>query len=137
VSDFAKLDERDPFIQLVFKSVAIATSTVFVVALAIVWIRPELLAPLIVPISAALFVGALGFQVELALRQYVLAVLWLFAAILLFPAAGWLLLLVLHVPYEATQAKFIPLIPQAVAAPAVFMAAKRRFDAGERSRNAR
>jgi uncharacterized membrane protein len=127
MSDFANVDERGPFVQFIFKSVAVTVALVFALALALEWIRPELRASLFVPIGLATFIGAIGFQVEVARKQYVVAVLWVLAAFLLFPAAAWLLLLLTRIPPQSAEAKFVSLIPQAVAAPTLFMAAKKRF----------
>ena len=85
---------------------------------------PRTPASLFVPLSVATLIGAIGFQVEVARKQYVVAVLWVVAAFLLFPAAAWLLLLLTCIPPQSTEAKFISLIPQAVAAPALFRVAK-------------
>jgi hypothetical protein len=60
MSGSAKFDERDPFTQVAFRAVAITAALVFVVALVLQWMRPELTVVLFVPIAAALFIGALG-----------------------------------------------------------------------------
>jgi len=129
MSVFVKFNEHDPFVQAVFRSVAITTAGTFAVALGFEYSLPELRTPLFVPIAVAFFIGTLGFQVERTSKRLAPAILWLGAAVLLFPLASWLLLRAAHIPYEATAARFVSLIPQAVAAPPLFKLAKIRFEA--------
>jgi hypothetical protein len=127
MSDFTKFDEHDPFTQLMFKSVVASLVCLFIVASLIWWLRPTLASPLFAPIAMALFIGTLGFQVEIRRKHYLLAPLWFAMSAVLFPLSGLLLLILFRVPYETTPAKFIPLLPQALIAPALFEIARRRF----------
>ena len=122
------MDERAPFVQLIFKSVAVSLVLEFCISVAITFIKPELTAPLFVPMAAALFLGVLGFQVELARKQYGIALFSFALALVLFPLVGWALLALARIPYESTAAKFVPLIPQALVAPAFFKVEQRRYD---------
>lgn len=120
-------DERDAFVQLIFKSVAVTVALTFVVAALIDFARTDLAKSLFVPIGCALFLGTLALQVEFGRRFYVLGILWLFLALLLLPGTGWILLMVGHIPYDSTEAKFIPLLPQAVLAPTFFEIIRKRW----------
>ena len=122
-----RLDQRDPFVQLVFVSIPVALAGAFAAALVLEMLAPELRRPLFVPLGAAFFCGALAFFVERARGRYAVGVLGFVAALVLFPAVAVLLLKMLRVPYQAHAADFIALLPQAVLAPSFFSFFRNRF----------
>ncbi|MBZ5647109.1 MAG: hypothetical protein LAN37_07805 [Acidobacteriia bacterium] len=128
-----RLNQGDPFIQLIFRSIAVAAAFVFVAACTLEIVAPELRRPLFVPFGVAFFCGTLAFLVERARKHYVLAVLGFLAAVALFPGLAWILLVLFHVAYQATAADFITLIPQAVVGPSFFFLVRKRFEGRSRS----
>jgi hypothetical protein len=124
-----RLDQRDPFVQLIFVSIAVTVAGVFAAAFALEMAVPELRRALFVPLGAAFFCGTLAFLVERARKHYALAILAFLAAIVLFPGLAWALLLVLNIPYQTRTADFIALLPQAIVGPSFFFVFRRRFEA--------
>jgi hypothetical protein len=125
------LDERDPFMQLIFRSVAASVGLFFVVACVLDSLVPELVRPLIVPFAVASFCGTLAFQVELKQKRYAFALLGVLSAVAMFPGMAWLLVRLLKVPFESGAAVFIALMPQAILAPDFFLFVRKRFKAGK------
>ena len=128
-----KLDERDPFVQLIFRSVASMVGLVFVVACVLDFVVPELGRPLFVPSAVAIFCGTLAFQVELKQKRYAFALLGMLGAVAMFPGMAWLLIKLLKVPFESGAAAFIALMPQALLAPDFFLLVRKRFQTGRRA----
>ena len=123
-----RLDQRDPFVQLIFMSIAVAVTCAFAAAIALEMIAPGLRRPLFVPFGVAFFCGTLGFLIERAHKHYLLGVLAFLAALALFPGSAWGLLVLLNIPYQARAADFVALLPQAVAGPSFFFLLRKRFE---------
>src|SRR3954451_24823769 len=121
-----KLDERDPFVQLVFRAAAVTVALTFVVAVLIDFFKSDLRTPLFVPVGCALFLGTLALKAEFRRRQYALGTLLFVVALVMFPGSGWILLVIGHIPHGSTEAKIIPILPQAVLAPAFFNFIRKR-----------
>ena len=125
-----KLDVRDPFVQLIIKSVAVTMALIFIVRYAVELVVPGLGRPLFVPFGMALFCGTLSFLVESARKHYALAILETLVAMVLFPLLAWVLLMVFHIPYQTREADFVALIPQALAGVSFFQFIHSRFESG-------
>jgi hypothetical protein len=123
-----KLDLRDPFVQLILKSVAVTVTLVFFVRYAVEAAVPGLGRPLFVPFCMALFCGTLGFLAEVARKRRAPAILEFLAAVAMFPSLAWVLLYLFHVPYQTREADLIALIPQAIAGPSFYHFIRRRFE---------
>ena len=125
-----KLDLREPFVQLIIKSIGVTVVLIFFVRYAVELVVPGLGRPLFVPFGVALFCGTLGFLTESARKQYAFAILEALVAIMLFPLLAWVLLVLFHIPYQTREADFVALIPQALAGISFFHFIRRRFEYG-------
>ncbi len=125
-----RLNEQDPFVQMIFRSVVVTAVCVFIAAYAMDITVPQVRRPLFVPLGAALLCGSLAFQVEIAQKQYVLAILEFLAALALFLGLGWASLAILHVSYQARAADVISLLPVVIAGERFFFFVRMRYKRG-------
>ena len=120
-----RLDERNPFVQLVFWSLLVGVIGFFISGVLLEIFSPEMRTPLTVPFFIAFYMGTLAFLAEAAKRHYGLAVIGFLIALVLFPGSAWLLIKLLKLRGEA--ATFAPLLPAFIAL-GFFSLVHRRFE---------
>lgn len=125
-----KFDERDPYIQLIFRSVLVTVGSIFPAQLVLTSQFPELGRPLFVPLAMAIVSGTLALLGEVKQKRHISALFGFLLAFALFPGMAYVILKLLQVPFQTRTADFVALIPQAIAGPEFWRIYWKRFHAG-------